>query len=72
MPNLPEDIVDRVKNLERQVRRLTTYVNTRAAAPAGTAGAATGESAGEGRRTDGGEEDEQTGQGEQGEQGGQA
>ncbi|WP_172381309.1 hypothetical protein [Streptomyces sp. MNP-20] len=34
MPNLPEDIVDRIKNLERQVRQLTAYVNTRAAAPA--------------------------------------
>ncbi|MGA4843787.1 hypothetical protein [Streptomyces sp. G45] len=33
MPNLPEDIVDRIKALERQVRQLTTYVNTRAAAP---------------------------------------
>lgn len=32
MPNLPEDILDRIKNLERQVRQLTTYVNTRAAA----------------------------------------
>lgn len=38
MPNLPEDIVDRVKSLERQVRQLTTYINTRAAAPASTAG----------------------------------
>lgn len=40
MPNLPEDIVDRIKNLERQVRQLTSYVNTRAAAPTRTAGAA--------------------------------
>ncbi|MFD9905119.1 hypothetical protein [Streptomyces sp. NPDC059063] len=38
MPNLPEDIVDRIKALERQVRQLTAYVNTRAAAPARAAG----------------------------------
>ncbi|GHE46152.1 hypothetical protein GCM10018785_14860 [Streptomyces longispororuber] len=36
MPNLPEDIVDRIKSLERQVRQLTAYVHTRAAAPART------------------------------------
>ncbi|WP_037685580.1 hypothetical protein [Streptomyces aureocirculatus] len=47
MPNLPEDILDRIKNLERQVRQLTTYVNTRAAAaPARTAGDAADEGAG--------------------------
>ncbi|MGV9883531.1 hypothetical protein [Streptomyces sp. NPDC003006] len=58
MPNLPEDIVDRVKSLERQVRQLTTYINTRAAAPAGTAGAATGD------QGDQGDQDDQTGQGQ--------
>ncbi|WP_158857619.1 hypothetical protein [Streptomyces sp. NRRL B-1347] len=44
MPNLPEDIVDRIKNLERQVRQLTAYVNTRAAAPARAPAEAAGES----------------------------
>ncbi|MFD4628513.1 hypothetical protein ACFVYR_01225 [Streptomyces sp. NPDC058284] len=49
MPNLPEDILDRIKNLERQVRQLTTYVNTRAAAaPARPAGSVSDEEADEG------------------------
>ncbi|WAP59822.1 hypothetical protein [Streptomyces sp. S465] len=29
MANLPEDIVDRIRALERQVHRLTTYVNSK-------------------------------------------
>ncbi|WP_262703026.1 MULTISPECIES: hypothetical protein [Streptomyces] len=33
MANLPEDIVDRIRALERQVHRLTTYVNSK---PGGT------------------------------------
>ncbi|WP_282790977.1 hypothetical protein [Streptomyces sp. CC224B] len=51
MPNLPEDIVDRIKSLERQVRQLTAYVHTRAATPARAAGEAPGSS------RDGGEEE---------------
>ncbi|KUF18721.1 hypothetical protein AT728_06620 [Streptomyces silvensis] len=47
MPHLPDDILDRLRNLERQVRQLTTYVNTRAAAaPARSAEDAAGERAG--------------------------
>lgn len=37
MPNLPEDIVDRIRSLEREVRRLAAYVNSK---PAGTVAAA--------------------------------
>ncbi|MFK4070341.1 hypothetical protein [Streptomyces sp. NPDC029674] len=56
MPNLPEDILDRIKNLERQVRQLTTYVNTRAAAaPARSAGDTADEGAGEGKGEGAGE-----------------
>ncbi|MFE6774848.1 hypothetical protein [Streptomyces sp. NPDC057702] len=29
MPNLPEDILDRIRALEREVHRLTTYVNSK-------------------------------------------
>ncbi|MCQ8187446.1 hypothetical protein [Streptomyces rugosispiralis] len=36
MANLPEDIVDRIRALERQVHRLTTYVNSK---PGGMAAA---------------------------------
>ncbi|KRV49694.1 hypothetical protein AQ490_18460 [Wenjunlia vitaminophila] len=36
MPNLPEDIVDRIRALEREVHRLTTYVNSKVGAPPGS------------------------------------
>ncbi|MGW6459287.1 hypothetical protein ACWF94_25740 [Streptomyces sp. NPDC055078] len=47
MANLPEDILDRIKNLERQVQRLTTYIHTRqpAALPAPLASPEAGEPA---------------------------
>ena len=35
MPNLPEDILDRIRTLERQVQKLTTYMNSKPGA-AGT------------------------------------
>ncbi|MES4908541.1 MULTISPECIES: hypothetical protein [unclassified Streptomyces] len=40
MANLPEDIVDRIRALERQVHRLTTYVNSKPGAMPATLAAA--------------------------------
>ncbi|MEU1662107.1 hypothetical protein ABZ547_00625 [Streptomyces sparsogenes] len=40
MANLPEDIVDRIRALERQVHRLTTYVNSKPGGMPGTLAAA--------------------------------
>ena len=37
MTNLPEDILDRIRTLERQVRKLTTYVNSKPGTGAATA-----------------------------------
>ena len=36
MTNLPEDILDRIRALERQVQKLTTYVNSKPGTGAAT------------------------------------